>query len=446
MAMTLMAMTPTLAFRKTQPLHQRLDDGLLLRSPRDERDIARCAAFVSVNMRETSGVTTERVLHHFPRLSLDDYSFVEDERTGEVVSNLCLIPWQCRFQGDKAAVTLDVAMLEIVATHPDYRKRGLIRTQMTAFHAAVNAQDFDLSMIEGIPYYYRQYGYAYATDHAANDALLSSRVPELPPHVAPVRLRPATVDDIPHLARFYDATMVALNLTTLRTPDLWHYVLTAAEHPMYIVEKTPSHEPVGYVCLWRQPNGDLRIAESGMPSADTALALLYLCKQATRGEIHLRWPQESTLVQVARSLGSTVIPSDQWLMRVNNPQHLLTKLAPLFEERLAQSAHAGFTGAVIINLFRQAYQLRFGAGTLQGVDALGFVDASMGADGGDLCIPPDAFVRLVLGYRTLSQLTDAWPDIVIRTSSRHLLDILFPTCRAYFSMPYFYFGKMERAF
>jgi hypothetical protein len=55
-------------------------------------------------------------------------------------------------------------------------------------------------------------------------------------------------------------------------------------------------------------------------------------------------------------------------------------------------------------------------------------------------------VRLVLGYRTLDQLLDAWPDIVIRPSSRHLLETLFPKCRAYFSMPYFYFGKMERVF
>jgi hypothetical protein len=97
-----------------------------------------------------------------------------------------------------------------------------------------------------------------------------------------------------------------------------------------------------------------------------------------------------------------------------------------------------------VNLFRQAFALRFVGGALQEVAALGFVDASMGADGGDLCIPPDAFVRLVMGYRTLEELSDAWPDIVVRPARRHLLDTLFPNCRAYFSMPYFYYGKMER--
>lgn len=434
-----MAMTQTRTLRQTQPLSRRLDDTLLLRTPRDERDIKRCAAFVSVNMRETSGITAERVLHHFPNMRLDNYFFVEDEETGEVVSNLCLLPWQCRFND----ITLDVAMLEIVATHPDYRKRGLIRAQIAAFHEAVVDQNFDLSIIEGIPYYYRQFGYGYASDHASSDAISISRIPDLPPHVAPVRLRPATAEDIPHLARFYDATMAALDIATRRDEATWRYILTAAEHPLYIVEQ--NDDVAGYACIWRQPNGDIRIAESGIPSADTAFALLHLCKQVTANEILIRWPQESTLIQVSRSLGGAKLPDDQWLIRLNNLPRLLTKLAPLFEERLSQSAHAGFAGDVIINLFRQAYQLCFAAGKLAEVKELGFVDASMGADGGDLCIPPDAFTRLLLGYRPLAELTDAWPDIVIRSSRRHLLDTLFPTCRSYFSMPYFYYGKMERA-
>jgi predicted N-acetyltransferase YhbS len=434
-----MLMTQGVTSRKTQAFSQRLNNGLLLRTPRDERDIERCAAFVSINMRETSGITAERVLHHFPKMPLDNYFFVEDESTGEVVSNLCLLPWQCRFND----VPLDVAMLEIVATHPDYRKRGLIRAQIGAFHEAVAEKNFDFSIIEGIPYYYRQFDYGYASDHATSDVIAISRIPDLPAQIPPVTLRPAMVEDIPHLARFYDATFAMLDISTLRDEAMWRYILTAAEHPMYIIEQNGGI--AGYACIWRQPNGDIRIAESGIPAADTAFALLHLCKQATVNEILIRWPQESTLVQVSRSLGGAKLPSDQWLIRLNNLPRLLKKLAPRFEERLSQSGYAAFAGDMIINLFRQAYQLCFAAGKLVEVKELGFVDASMGADGGDLCIPPDAFTRLLLGYRPLAELTDAWPDIVIRSSRRHLLDTLFPPCRSYFSMPYFYFGKMERA-
>ena len=60
----------------------------------------------------------------------------------------------------------------------------------------------------------------------------------------------------------------------------------------------------------------------------------------------------------------------------------------------------------------------------------------MGAKGGDLNIPPDAFVRLVLGYRDLDELHDAWPDTVPRAESRHLLDVLFPKMGSWVHMPY----------
>ena len=60
----------------------------------------------------------------------------------------------------------------------------------------------------------------------------------------------------------------------------------------------------------------------------------------------------------------------------------------------------------------------------------------MGADGGHLCIPPEAFVRLVFGYRSLEQLFDAWPDIIVKRAIRHLIDVLFPLMPSYLYTPY----------
>jgi hypothetical protein len=86
--------------------------------------------------------------------------------------------------------------------------------------------------------------------------------------------------------------------------------------------------------------------------------------------------------------------------------------------------------------------MRFEAGRLAGVDSLVFVDASMGADGGHLCIPPEAFTRLVTGYRTLDDLYDAWPDIVVKPEVRNLVDVLFPRLESYLFTPYHYMGKL----
>ena len=198
---------------------------------------------------------------------------------------------------------------------------------------------------------------------------------------------------------------------------------------------------IGYVCIRKLDNDQaIRVVESGITSHDVGLAVLRVLKAESGGEIQLSLPQTSTLIQIARSLGSVTLPAYQWLLRIPELPRLLSKLRPVLGRRLLASAFAGFTGDVCINLFRKALTLHFEEGKLMKVNPAGFVDYSVGADGGDLCIPPDAFVRLVFGYRELDELRDAWPDIVVKAESRHLIDVLFPRMISHFCMPWAYCG------
>jgi predicted N-acetyltransferase YhbS len=420
------------------PYEESLGDSLILRSVRDERDIERYAAFNTAVVSEMQGISCAHLLRHHPEIGYGDFLMVEDERSGEVVSTTCLIPWHCRYED----IILDVAMLEMVATHPEYRHRGLVRAQINRLHQMVSERGFDLSIIEGIPYYYRQYGYAYACDHWMRDSLPVWRVPERSvgqPY--PCRLRPATVDDAPVLTQLYQDGMAALQIQTLRSSDYWRFLLQWVGYPVRLVEDAHGGRVIGYICTLPMGNKQgIMVIESGIASYEVGLAVLRQLKMETAGEIQLGWPQTSTLVQIGRSLGSLPLPTDQWLLRISDVAHFLCKIGPVLERRLAASDCAGLTADLCLNLFRQAFVLRFEAGKLTAVDSIGFVDASMGADGGDLCIPPEAFVRLVLGYRGLDELRDAWPDIVVKAGSCHVPQVLFPKMASYFWMPYLYCG------
>jgi predicted N-acetyltransferase YhbS len=427
------------------PVLEHLTDGLLLHSIRDARDAERFAVFNGAVNGADQGATCAALLNHHPAVDRAGFLMVEDERTGEVVSTTCLIPWRCMLDG----VPLEVAMLEMVVTHPGYRRRGLVRAQIDHFHRSVAGQGYDLSIIEGIPYYYRQFGYAYAGDHWTTDGLPAAWVPGSV-DTTPVRLRPAGEADLPALQQLYAAGVAALPSHTLRSAEYWRYLIHAVHYPVYLVEPAGEGQaeavgPLGYVCGWRGRDDPrtLILMESSIQAATTALAVLQVCKQ-TADVIWLGWPASSTLVQVGRSLGASRVYGDQWLLRITNLPQLLAKLGPLLARRLAHSPWAGLTDSLILNLYRQAYRLRFVKGALAGVDSLGFVDASMGADGGDLCIPPEAFTRLLLGYRTLKDLYDAWPDIVIPSARHHLLDVLFPRVESYFWMPYMHCGHLGR--
>jgi predicted N-acetyltransferase YhbS len=413
---------------------ERIGEHLLLRTVRDAQDAERFVALSAQINGAAEGSMCGRLIQHHPGTTFADYMLVEDERTGEVASTTCLIPWRLQYEN----VTLDAAMLEMVVTHPGYRRRGLVRAQIEAFHRTARARGFDLSIIQGIPYYYRQYGYAYALDHQPYQLLPSSAIPS-PVQSEPgsYSLRMATANDDSTLTALYAQALSPNGLHTLRDQDYWRFLIEAAHWDVHLLELPDGRAQAYYAAMHPlDEQAGIEVGESGATNHAAAMALLRQLKAKTQGLIRLGGAGHTALLDAARSLGSTPLPGDQWLLRITDIAGFLAKIGPALERRLAQSDCAGLDAPLCINLYREAFLLNFEQGKLVEVKALGFVDASLGADGGDLCIPRDAFVRLVTGYRELDELRDAWPDIVVRPRSRRLLDVLFPRIASCVWMPY----------
>jgi hypothetical protein len=414
------------------PSCQDLGNGLMLRSVRSEADVE---GFIALNEAVTGeGAICDRLLRHHPETSLDDYLLVEDRRAGRVVSTTCLIPWRCRYE----EIDLDVAMVEMVVTHPGYRRRGLVRAQIERLHRVMDERGFDLGIVQGIPYYYRQYGYAYALDHRPADSLPARHIPEgSPDGESAFRVRPAALADVAELVRLYDEAGSGWQVTVRRSPAYWCYLLERMRYPVRVVEEVRTGRTVGYLSVTCPAHGHtIEVGESGILTPEAGWAVLRHLKAETIGEVLLTGPATGTLVCLARGLGSDPIPAGQWLLRLADAGRFLSRVGPVLERRVARSDCAGLTATLTLNFYRRAIGLCFREGKLEGVEPLGFVDASMGTDGGDLCIPPEAFVRLAFGYRGLDDLRDAWPDTVVRGESRRILDVLFPRLEAALWMPY----------
>jgi hypothetical protein len=417
------------------PYESHLGQNLVLRTVRDEKDVDRYVALNTLIWEPVTAWTSDYLMRHHPEIVYDDFMYVEDSTSGEMLSTTCLIPWHILFQG----IPLKVAMLEMVGTHPTHRKRGLIRSQVGLFHQAVEDRNFDISIIEGIPYYYLQFGYGYAFDKRAQDTLPAWNIPDGP--TTPYRLRQATLDDAPALTRLYQEAMAPVQFHDLRDEGYWRFLLSWVRYPTRMIEDERSRQAVGYVCMHSMDRAGVSVMESGVTGYEAAMAVLRMLKVESGGEIRLSWPQTSTLVQIARGLGSQPVPVLQWLVRIRNIEALLTKMAPIFEQRIAASAFAGLTADICLNLYKQGYLLQFKAGQLE-VKALGFVDASMDADGGDIRVPPEVFPRLVFGYRRLEELADAAPDTYIKPALAYLGDILFPKVTSHLCVPYLYCGPL----
>ena len=413
---------------------ERLSEDLVLRHVQGEDDIKRFAAFLStINLVE--GMTADCLLRGHPGTRREEFLMIQDSGTGEMASSSCIIPWQMRYAGAE----LSCIQLEMFLTNPRYRKRGLVRAQFKRLHELADERKSDVVIIWGIPYYYRQFGYGYSMDGLAFQSLPAYRIEEgRTATEAGYVLREARPDDIPSLCSLHGRAMAGLDVALERPAEHWKYLLGAARFPVHVLQEGKSGTVAGY-SIHARFKKLVHIFESGIEDQDLALAFLRELKRGA-DEIQINWPRTQTLVKLSESLGSIPVKSTQWLIRIPDVRGLLEKIRPVLDRRLASSAFARASRDFVLNLFKEGLRIRIRDGRVSAVEPAGFVDASMGADGGNLNIPPEAFTRLLFGQSSLDALFDAWPDIVCRPEDRGLVDTLFPRMASYLYTPYHYYG------
>jgi hypothetical protein len=404
------------------PYQQVMGENLILCTAADERDVERVAEFNgSIHGPEVVSMTRNLFVHH-PNTQKKDLIFVEDEKSGQVVSSLCLIPWTWCYED----VEIPTGEMGIVGTLEEYRRRRLIGAQVEYFKQRLGERGCLLSQIQGIPYYYRQFGYEYALPLEGGLRLETRHVPAPPD--TPFTFCLATLQDVPTLMRLYDEGSQDLAIHTVRNEAIWQYLLTHSkgtemEQEIWIIQK--AEQVVGYVCVPKHHFGEELVAsEVSRMGYEAAMATLHHLKMLTlernRPGIRLNLPANCTLMQLARSLDTYDMGTYAWQIHVPDLAALLHALTPVFERRVAESLFAGLTKDVCINLYRETIQLRFEAGKLVEVANLGF------AEGADIRVPPLQFIPLILGYRTVKELQTAYPDVGIASPWQLLADTLFP--------------------
>ena len=83
-----------------------------------------------------------------------------------------------------------------------------------------------MQAITGIPYYYRQFGYAMALNLGGGKQGYPNNLPKLAEGASePFLIRPATEEDLPFMQAIYEAGMKRYPLSAEWTPEIWRYEL-----------------------------------------------------------------------------------------------------------------------------------------------------------------------------------------------------------------------------
>lgn len=433
-----------------QPVRE-LGDGLVLRWS-TAHDIDRVGELAAEVFRSADQPPNERQLAwvrdlgsgRHPLTGPEQGVFVEDTRSGKVVASMWLIPQVWSYDG----VSFGVGRPEQVATHPDYRNRGLVRALFEAFHQHSSAAGEQAQAITGIEYFYRQFGYEYALDLGGTREVSLADVPKLKDGEAEAyRLRQATPGDVPLVMALYERGRKNSQVSTDIPEAYWHWLIDGVNHDSgdgwqaQLIEDT-SGQPCGYVVhRSRRWASTLDIFNVGLLEGNSYVTLVRPLLRLL-GELASAVPmmlgREAKAADKLNfglgathplydALGTSLVshsnPPYAWYVRVPDVPGLLRHLAPALERRLPGTAGEGFSGELPISFFKGGVRLVFERGRLTTSEPWQRPERSEIPGAG---FPPLVFLQLLFGRRSLDELRYAYPDVWSSDEITPLLEALFP--------------------
>lgn len=424
---------------------QELDQGLLLRTA-TSADIDALVTFNgAVHTYTPDGSPSPRIMARVrewldgshPLVGPDDFLLVEDTASGQIVSSVAVLRQQWAYAG----IPFTVAQTEFVGTLPAYRRRGLVRAQMEVVHRASAAAGDLVQAINGIPWYYRQFGYALTLPMQGGRAMLASAVPSLPAGAGePYHIRPATPDDLPFIMaverQAQDRSLYALQ----RTPAYWqHEVFELGELNIFRrhwhVIQTPTGEPVGYLAHLHHPTQPRRWLTTLEVAASTSwLAVVPVALRHVRSlsgtvpaeTVGIAGGLEHPAYAVFPTSLTLVDPPRAWYIRISDETAFLRHIVPALERRLAASVALNYTGELRVNRYRAGIRLRCERGRIVEVATWSDADARA-VTVASAAFPDETFTHMLCGTRSLAELEAQYPDCEVANEEvRTLLTILFP--------------------
>ncbi|MCL4507079.1 MAG: GNAT family N-acetyltransferase [Chloroflexi bacterium] len=410
------------------PYRKPISDGLILGSASSVDDVERIAQFNGVIHGPGIVSMTRNIFLNHPDTCGSDLIYVEDTKSGQIVSSLCLIPWRLSY----GAAQFNSGEMGIVGTLEPYRRRGLIRAQVDIFKQRLKDRECVLSHIQSIGYYYRQFGYEYAMP--LEGGLIVTRRNLAAPATPSYNFRLAIMEDIPTLIEMADQAATDITIHTVRSTAIWRYLMghsvgTEMESEVWLAQN-PQAQIVGYMRLPKHHFGEeLTVSEASRMDFDTAVAglhfLVQLAEERSTPGVRLCLPANTNLMRVARSFGARDIGAYAWQVHVPDIAALLRAIGPELERRLSESMFAGLTRDIELGFYRQTVKLAFTNGRLTEVSDLGFTD------GAAIRFPANAFTPLVLGHHSLSEVLATYPDAGVPPAYRLLMETLFPKVQAF---------------
>lgn len=382
-------------------------------------------------------VALRHLINNLPGFSREMNFYIRDTDKDMIVSSLNAIPSTWDYDG----VPLKNLELGYVGTLEGYRRRGFMRTLYQLFEKVLRDGEYDISTIQGIPYIYRNFDYDFILPLAKSISIrvdeISSKDESYPPAVSNVSIREAQESDLGAIMNLYDQHREKFLVTARRSQELWTLQERFkkeydAEFTTLVVETGGNIHGYFRLVTRGEPSKPesgavLDVIESSIVSYSGVLATLkFLRTEAlSKGLYRITVPGSrlSNLASLALDLGGDKSRGWKYQIRIPDILRFLRKIQPVLEKRLNGTMFEGLSYTLPLNTYRHCYKLEIVGGTILGITDSGRSEVG---EKTEFRVPPQDFVRLVLGDYQLDELSKMNADFLVSGKVKSLVSTLFP--------------------
>jgi len=357
------------------------------------------------------------------------FLYIKDSNSNKIVSSISLMPLEWRF----GSVSIPVCEMGFVGTLESYRGNELIVELNKLYESVMAEKGYLVSVIRGIPYYYRKLGYEFAIPLDHRMFLSPSKIPLN--DLEFLKIRKANLEDIDFIETKYNQYYEDFFISNVFDKNCYiskflNDNFNEFKASTYIIKM--GGKSIGYFTFGKSYDDKGYDIKTSQLNRESGIKILQFTKKIASIEnpdqIDLAVREETDLVELIGELGGTTYDTYGWQVKIPNLKIFLEKIKSILENRIHNSIFQGINQNLRISNYKTTIILSFNNGRISSIEMEKGYPMETSCD---LKLPGPILFKLLLGDRSFKELKHIMKDAIVKHESRELIDVLFPKENSY---------------
>ncbi|MHA1671863.1 MAG: GNAT family N-acetyltransferase [Promethearchaeota archaeon] len=373
-----------------------------------------------------------RIFQDHPRKKDTLFFYVEEQDTKQAVSSLLLEPLEWRFGN----VIVPLCEMDFVATLPEYRGRNFIGLMNELYEKVMKEKGYLVSVLRGIPYYYRRFGYEFVFNLDERITLMNKMIPYI--EYENLRIRKAEKEDLYFIKAKYEEFFHKFFVSNKFDPISFKYkfmndLISEKYFSAYIIEEGSTKLSIFLIGMSYDNSGFNLIvppvSELNMNKILLFIKNEFIDKQANKADkTQFYCSTETKFGQYLIGLGGDSDSSYGWQVKIPNLTLFFRHIKSILEQRIEISQFKGMSRDIKISDYHEIIIIKFSDGKVSNITSeVKFSEPEVS----DVKIPGPMLYKLILSYNSFDEIKFIMKDAVIKSESKHLINVLFPKKKSY---------------